>query len=526
MPRTFKDPFFIDGISFNTGVDDADGVEWYCDTLDGWEDTTEPEIETVQFGYSDGVAMSDRSPLAARYVEFSGVVVAPTRELAQIAFRRLQGALDPNVFFKAERHGPIPESMIMRLAGKVNKPQDLGHAFRFATTLIAPWPYKQGLTPKGGSAGVFTGGEFVRVYPRVYPLVYFPSVDDPTTTGTETARNRITDPYAVTVGTAATGDWGTRWFGTGGAGNHTRMTGQAGGPTMPDGRTLTAWMRKNWTTASTASASDLGYSLSASWGSTATTGFAVTPGQTFSVGVLGRRSWTGGQWRINVQYRDAAGAALGAAVVGASQSAVAANTWAWVVYSGTVPASAVYADVIVEVTYSNATVIPAGQWHDVAAGYVMTGTTPKFVAGDMTSPDNGTTQYSWVAAAGASESVEVVLSTTITPPTATSVDIYNAGNASAWPIIKVTGALPANSWYLVNDATGEQQTFALAIGTGQTLIIDERTQSATLEGQVVDFYVRGDWLYLPANSTSTLRLVTTENYPGAGLEVTAYDTWK
>jgi hypothetical protein len=291
MPRTFEDPITVAGIPFNQGPD-ADGVEWYCDELEGWEDTTEPNLETAKFGYSDGVAVGERAPLDPRFVEFGGAVVATTRAAADRAFRRLQSALDPNAYFVAERIGPIPERMTMRLAGKVYKPKDIGHAFRFATTIMAPWPYKLGTLQKQGTAGVFTSREYVRTYPRVYPLKY---VADGVDTGTS---------------------------------------------------------------------------------------------------------------------------------------------------------------------------IP------------------------------------------------------------TSIDLFNEGNANSYPIIRVFGPLAANSWYLVNDATGEQQRFTLAMGTGQTLTIDERRQVATLEGTVVDYFVRGDWLYLPPGITSTFRLVAPDDSDTAGFEVTAYDTWR
>lgn len=294
MPRTFSDPIQIGPLLFNSGVPDASGILWYCDQLEGWDTSSKPNLEYTSFGYSDGVAVSGRAPKDPKFIEFGGAIVSVDndRTAAEMAWRRLLGVLDENSTLRVVRNGPVPERLDTRLYGEVAKPKDIGHAFRFHTTLMAPWPFKEGATAKGGVAGVFTGGSYYRTYPRKYPLTY--------------------------------------------------------------------------------KAADVG-----------------------------------------------------------SESALP-----------------------------------------------------------------------------------------------TSVTVVNEGNAAGYPIISVTGPLLPNSWYLTVDSTNEQQSFTLAIGSGQTLRIDERNQMATLEGQVVDYYLRGDWLYFPAQSNSTIRLVTTEPNNAARLTVETYDTWK
>lgn len=496
MPQTFKDPITIAGIPFNHGPEqnsiDADGVEWYCDQLDGWEDTTKPNIETMSFGYSDGVVMSGRSPLSARFIEFGGAVVAPTRELAVQAFRKLQGALDPNVFFTSVREGPIPEQMITRLADKVYKPKDIGTAFRFATTLIAPWPFKQSLVAKTGEAGVFTGSRYVRNYPRTYPLVYHPSIDNPTTIGTVMFTNLVTDPsFEMGLGSMTAGGGAT-------------LTSQATG-----GRTQPKYLRLVATAAATA------FSIT-----NITSGFIpVTAGQEYFFGfhvrgtvgraVQARVTWIGG-----------------GSTIGASPTLTSTTDWSQRrTVSGVVPVGITQArlDVLVSPTS-----VAIGNLVEVDDAIFLLGTQADHESFDGTtsSPDNGITKYRWTGTPNASTTEEVVLTTTTTPSGPTSVDILNGGNADGYPIIEITGPLPLNSWYLVNDATGEQQSFALAIGSGQTLTINERTQVAMLEGQVVDYYLRGDWLYAPPGVVSTFRLVTTESYPDARVRVTGFDTWR
>lgn len=291
MPRAFSDPVHVAGLDFNVGKD-ADGVTWYCDTLIGWEDSVKPTIESARMGYSDGVAVGERAPLDARFVEFGGAIVAPNRTQADLAWRRMQSALDEDLMLDIVRMGPIAEKMEVKRADKLYRTQDIGHAFRFATTLMAPWPFKEGIYPKGDTAGVFVGGEFYRRYPRYAPLNYIP------------------DPSNAT-------------------------------PTVP-----------------------------------------------------------------------------------------------------------------------------------------------------------------------------------------TTISILNAGNANAYPLVEITGFLPANAWYLQVDSTQQSLSFAIDIGATNVLRIDNRRQIATLDGQVVDYWKRGDWLHLPKERNSTLRMVATDAFTEARFRVTAADTWK
>ncbi len=172
MPKIFEDKVTYGSLSFNTGKSDSDGVDWYCDGLEGWDETVDPIVETAPAGYADGVTASEEFFLGPRYVEMQGVVVAPTRALAVKAWRAMVLVIHPNVERTVKRYGPFNEALTMRAATRITKTIDHGNAFRFVVTLIAPWPYKVGITSRTRSCGAFTGLDYRATYPRTYPRTY------------------------------------------------------------------------------------------------------------------------------------------------------------------------------------------------------------------------------------------------------------------------------------------------------------------------------------------------------------------
>lgn len=178
MPRLFQDPVTIGTLSFNTGVRDSEGVTWFLDGLVGWDHSAEPNVILNQFGYSDGAVAGARFPLKEKYVEVTGVCRAPDRATAERAWRKILYAFDHNLDIEIIRNGPIPEKMLTRLAARLEKTQDIGKTFRWATTVVAPWPFKTGSIEFSAVTGVFTGGSFYRTYTdsstkyRTYPRTY------------------------------------------------------------------------------------------------------------------------------------------------------------------------------------------------------------------------------------------------------------------------------------------------------------------------------------------------------------------
>lgn len=213
MPRLFEDPFDLGDISFNTGTVDTDGNRWYCDGLEGWDEAVEPRVQVEAFGYSDGVVAAQRFPLSARYIEMHGVVVSPSRQVAIHALRKLHEQLSPNNTIDAIRYGPFQERMEVRRAGVVQKTMDHGEAFRFQTTLLAPWPFKTSTVERVITAGMFTGTEYYRVYPRVFPMRYTLLLEGseagglPTTATVRNDGNAYAYPKFEVRGPLLAGEW-------------------------------------------------------------------------------------------------------------------------------------------------------------------------------------------------------------------------------------------------------------------------------------------------------------------------------
>lgn len=290
MSRMFSDPFTVSTSNFNFNTYDEDGSQWFCDIVDGWDETVDPVVEISTSGYADGGYASEFFPIGPRYMEVQGVVVAEDRDKALKAFRTLNGLFQPNVYRTARRYGPFNEQLTVRAASKVEKIIDLGHSFRWKVTLVAPWPYKTTIGTKSGESGAFTGKAYSTTYPRIYPRLYTP----------------------------------------------------------------------------------------------------------------------------------VEGEGVGSA----------------------------------------------------------------------------------------------------------DVQLLNNGNATAYPIIEVTGPLTANSWQVVNTLTDQYMSFANALSAGQTLVVDTRARTAKIGGVDYDYYIRGDWLNLPAGQQSVFRLLTGVANPSARLKVTMSDTWR
>lgn len=105
------------------------------------------------------------------------------------------------------------------------------------------------------------------------------------------------------------------------------------------------------------------------------------------------------------------------------------------------------------------------------------------------------------------------------------ITITNDGTADAYPEITVTGPLLAGSWELINETTGEVQSFDIDLSTGVELIMSNRDKTAYISGQAVDYYLRGDWIHL-VPGPNRLRLSTGDENPDASFKVVAHNTWK
>lgn len=105
-----------------------------------------------------------------------------------------------------------------------------------------------------------------------------------------------------------------------------------------------------------------------------------------------------------------------------------------------------------------------------------------------------------------------------------TMSLFNQGNADTDLTMTVTGPIE-RGWSVANDSTGEFIAFDVALGAGQTIVIDSATHSATINGASVNVKISGDWFKLK-KGTNILRFSTPQFNDDAVLSVLAYPAWK
>ncbi len=102
-----------------------------------------------------------------------------------------------------------------------------------------------------------------------------------------------------------------------------------------------------------------------------------------------------------------------------------------------------------------------------------------------------------------------------------SLTLWNAGNATAWPVFTLTGALSAPTITRVD--TGQRLQFdpAFVLADGETMTIDTDSRSVTIAGvSRRDALVLADWFGLPPGRSTVVELTSTGAYDSsAGLTV-------
>lgn len=228
MPTIFRDPVdvTIDGKTFHFN-DNAlvDGATFNVDVLDGWDDTPEPRVEQSEFGYSDGVRMTNRFPLKEKYIEFGGWINAPDRATADRAKDRLSALLDTDKEILLSRSSTRTRAMVVRRVSSLETTQDAELAWRWVVRLAAPWPFKITPTAKTVTASGFTGRDMYRVYGTTAPYyrqyentspyyrIYLSDTSGSTSTGLPDSisivneGNAVAYPMIVVNGPLTAGSW-------------------------------------------------------------------------------------------------------------------------------------------------------------------------------------------------------------------------------------------------------------------------------------------------------------------------------
>jgi hypothetical protein len=235
--------------------------------------------------------------------------------------------------------------------------------------------------PVGGTFDV--DHTLIEVSSTFDPVYYFDGVINPDSTGNvnwtgtahasasnfnrinlEVRRNLASEPRgALTAIPAYTAGWAPRWFGAGGTGTTTYITGAADGPSAA----MSSYTRKLWSGASPTSAGDSGFALTNAYltGGVLSTGLPVLPGVNYTVSCYVRSSSDkDGGWALRMTWRDGAGNTI--SVVNSASVSLSAGVWTRFALASTAPVGAATMDTVVT---NGATPIPT--W---AAGDTLDGT--------------------------------------------------------------------------------------------------------------------------------------------------------
>jgi hypothetical protein len=143
MPFPEENEFdFSTGISLNTGPD-ADGVIMTCATLDGWGSPGSKSSGTSREG-EHGESPAPNPKLAARTLQLTGRIDAPTILLRQQAEHRLQAALSLDMFDLTVVDG-IPLTVHAQRSGEVSRTDDTDTKVTWQAELKCPDPLRYGV---------------------------------------------------------------------------------------------------------------------------------------------------------------------------------------------------------------------------------------------------------------------------------------------------------------------------------------------------------------------------------------------
>lgn len=335
--------------------------------------------------------------------------------------------------------------------------------------------------------------------------------------------NLSVDPAATAnIGAGSTLRWSPQWYGSGGAGTTSVITGQTG-PVSG----LTTAMRKTWTTVGSA-ALDISYNFSGS----GTSGYPVTAGTTYAVSMYYRTSWSNiGSTQSNngiyFTWYNSAGTLL-SSTSGTSVPHVGANVWTRVSSVQTAPANAAYVSIAHQFYTS---ILPSiGSTFDGTGLLVETSS----VVGDYFDGSfnpAGDFSYAWTNTANASTSIQ-------RGATVASYATTNAGAVASreWTLtgnqsLRVIPTSTSNNDTFVS-LGGDAGAFRLGMSVGNTYTVSgtirlAAAQTGTLNARarrIAFFYKNSAGTYVEAqsaqapNSAGATRLSVTVSIPTGATE--------
>lgn len=445
-------------IEFNIPADAES--RWWCDEMIGWRDTSSLNAALVNSGTSDGASPANRFPAKERYLTLEGACQTASRQASEEQMDRLVYAFSPGVDLYVTRYTPVPKRMKVRLFDQIVFPQEFEQEFRWSVPLVIPGlPIKESLDEEIETVNTFAGGLVYREYTGgvngdtnfAGNISFETDVTSFVTLANAATVTRVSSPtpasgsWAARVVTSATASSGiairtpnqtpnsydpVTWNGT------VSLRGNVGG------EVIATWLRINFTDGTTQETTKTNRTLTTSW-------------QAFSATIDSDESKS---------------------IANIEMHARAPGTTAGVVF-------------FVDYVHINAAATPSAQFHGGSTSAFWTGTPNLTPASRQSNPKSpGKRSYTSFARTYSQGSVVDEEETVVD-----SAMLANNGNAWAYPVTTVEGPLFSGAWEIRNETTGERLSFRIDIPEGQELIIDHRDQTATINGQSVEFRKDGEW---------------------------------
>lgn len=164
-----------DLIDFNTPLLPDGAAVWRLDTLDGWANTPDLDVNSTPWGGNvDGESLGDAFAYAGRQVLISGYVIADTRAKADsLKDMLLRDVFPRNTDLQISRYESTPKFIRGRVFGG-REIQEVGpNMFRFAIPFLCGDPFKYGLTPSTdtGAPSLVTANTVT--FPLTFPVEFF-----------------------------------------------------------------------------------------------------------------------------------------------------------------------------------------------------------------------------------------------------------------------------------------------------------------------------------------------------------------
>lgn len=392
----------LNGIVFG-GVDQF-GVDWTIDDagIDGWS-ATKPTTRAQQRSRRSGSLLGSAFA-SGRNVSFSGMIFAPSADALRDAIDRLNAAvtLSDSKLFVTE--ASVTRYAWMRQGDDVITKHLMPTIATYSIQLTGKDWRKFGTDVSDRTRlPSTTGGLVINATTYAWTGAANASPSTMSVGGVLQRTNLASDPRA-TASSIAAGKvgWASRWFGSGGSGNNSSVTGATDGPFG-----VTSYQRKTWTAVGSGVQDVAWTHMNGS-----TNGFPVTPGAQYSLASYIRGSRTqpsrDGSNGMVLQWLDASGASLSQSF-GPSDGPITAGQWVRYGVAATAPAGAAYAVAYTQVYLSTSSWSVGDTLDGTALLFEQTGAVGSYFDGSFASAGGlvvAPTWYGWTGAADSSASTE------------------------------------------------------------------------------------------------------------------------